>query len=239
LLASDAPVGVVFRRGPSKLVRIILWDRDTDKFTPGQWFKGTIYPDPSDISPDGRHMIYFAMGGVAWAIPKTGGTWTAISSVPSLTALALWPQGGSTRGGGGMFTSNSSYWLDTYHEALRDDTNLKRVFIRPAPSRIERDGWVRKETGRKTKLFVAFEKQIPKGWTLRLRRNHLSIQYELEQPEHRLKLEFPTWEWADWDRNRLVWAEQGCIRAARLETQKLGATKTLHDFNGMAPTKPE
>jgi len=34
-------------------------------------------------------MIYFAMGGVAWAIPKTGGTWTAISRVPSLTALAL------------------------------------------------------------------------------------------------------------------------------------------------------
>jgi len=232
-------VGIVFRRGPSKLVRIILWDRAADKFTPGQWFKGKIYPDRSDISPDGRHMIYFAMGGVAWAIPKTGGTWTAISRVPSLTALALWPEGG-TWAGGGMFASNNSYWLDSYHEApLRDDTNLKRVFRRPAPSRLEREGWVRKETGRKTKAFVVFEKQIPKGWMLRLRQNFVKDQYELEQSERSFTLDFPTWEWADWDRNRLVWAEQGCIRAASLGPKGLGAPRTLCVFNEVTPTKPE
>jgi hypothetical protein len=229
LLATEAPVGVVFRRGPSKLARIIMWDRETDKFTPGQWFKGKIYPDRSDISADGRHLIYFAMGGVAWAIPKTGGTWTAISRVPSLTALALWPQG-DTWGGGGMFTSNRSYWLDTYHEPLRDDTELKRIFIRPALSRMERDGWVRKETRRKTELLEAFDKDIPKGWILRLRQNYLENRYELEQREHGLTLEFPTWEWADWDRKRLVWAEQGCLRAARIEPRKLGAVHTLYDF---------
>src|SRR3954469_15282966 len=90
LLASDAPVGVVLRRGPSKLVRVVMWDRRTDKFRPGQSFQGRIYADRSDISPDGRHMIYFAMAGVAWAVPQTGGTWTAISVLPSLRADALW-----------------------------------------------------------------------------------------------------------------------------------------------------
>src|SRR5580704_7222016 len=78
LLAAEAPVGMVFRRGPSKLVRVIHWDRATDKFTPLQWFRGRIFADRSDLSPDGQHMIYFAMGGVAWAIPKTRGSWTAI-----------------------------------------------------------------------------------------------------------------------------------------------------------------
>jgi hypothetical protein len=78
LLASEAPVGVVFRRGPTKLVRAILWDRSTDEFEPGQWFQGKIYADRSDLSPDGRHMIYFAMRGVAWSIRATEGTWTAI-----------------------------------------------------------------------------------------------------------------------------------------------------------------
>jgi hypothetical protein len=87
-------------------VRVVLWDRRADEFTPGQWFKGKIYPDRADISPDGRHLIYFAMGCVAWATLKTGGTWTAISRVPSLTALALWPQG-DTWGGGGMFKTSS------------------------------------------------------------------------------------------------------------------------------------
>src|ERR1700681_4054036 len=78
LLASEAPVGVVFRRGPTKLVRVVIWNRTNDKFKLGPWFKGRIFVDRSDLSPDGRHMIYFAMGGVAWAIPATGGTWTAI-----------------------------------------------------------------------------------------------------------------------------------------------------------------
>src|ERR1051325_10992038 len=84
LPASDAPVGVVLRRGPSKLVELVMWDRRTDKFRPGPWFKGKIYADRSDISPDGRHLIYFAMAGVSWAVPETGGTWTAISVLPSL-----------------------------------------------------------------------------------------------------------------------------------------------------------
>jgi hypothetical protein len=219
-------------------VRIILWDRDTDQFTPGQWFKGKIYPDRSDISPDGRHMIYFAMGGASWAIPKTDGTWTAISRVPSLTALALWQEGG-TRGGGGMFTSNNSYWLDSYHEApLRDETKLKRSFTRPAVSRMERDAWIRKETGQKTKTFLSYEKRLSPGCILRLTQRFLTRRYELES-QHGHTLEFPTWDWAEWDRKRLVWAEQGCIRAASLGPKGLSAARTLCDFNEVTPTKPE
>src|SRR3954465_4729128 len=102
LLASKAPVGVILRRSPTKLVRLVIWDRANDRFKPGSWFKGRIFADRSDVSPDGRHMIYFAMGGVEWAIPATGGTWTAISELPSLKAAALWGQG-DTWAGGGMF----------------------------------------------------------------------------------------------------------------------------------------
>ena len=213
------------------MVRVIYWNRETDEFTPGQSFKGRIYPDRSDISPDGRHMIYFAMGGVAWAIPKTGGTWTAISRVPSLTALAIWPQG-DTWAGGGMFTSNESYWLDTHREPLRDESNLKSTFYRPTYSRLERDGWVGKERTSPNRPFSVLDKQIPKGWILRLReKRYPKIQYELEHLERGVVFELPTWEWADWDRNRLVWAEQGCIGTARISRGKLGATKTLADFN--------
>ena len=62
LLATQAPVGIVFRRGPSRIVRVIYWDRTKDVFTPGAIFKGRIYVDRSDISPDGRHLLYIAMG---------------------------------------------------------------------------------------------------------------------------------------------------------------------------------
>ncbi len=43
LLARDTSMGLVIRRGPSKLVATILWNRDTDDFQVGQWLKGRIY----------------------------------------------------------------------------------------------------------------------------------------------------------------------------------------------------
>ena len=58
ILAREAPVGVIFRREPSRRVQIIHWDTATDTFTPGQWFHGRIYERRSDISPNGKLMIY-------------------------------------------------------------------------------------------------------------------------------------------------------------------------------------
>ena len=226
LLASEAPVGVLLRRGPTKLVRLVIWDRAKDEFKPGPWFKGRIYADRSDISPDGRRLIYFAMGGLAWAIPATGGTWTAISELPSLKALALWRQG-DTWGGGGMFLSNKSYWIDedANTSLIRDESGLRRETYRPKVpyrSRLERDGWVCRNKS------MILEKDIGRGWILR--RTGGDAAYELERPAE-CKLEFPSWEWADWDRHRLVWAEGGRLRTARLGTDKLGPVRTLYDFN--------
>ena len=233
LLASEAPVGVVLRRGPTKLVRVVIWDRVNDTFKPGPWFNGRIFADCSDISPDGRHMIYFAMGGVSWAIPATGGTWTAISELPSLKAAALWGQG-DTWGGGGMFISNDSFWLDADGNTflIRDNSGLRRETYGPHlpyRSRMERDGWVAKSGGTNGPVF---EKVIREGWILR--RIGWNGGYELEHPAE-CKLAFPAWEWAEWDRQRIVWADGGYLRAARVGTHKLGAVHTLCDFNGMVP----
>lgn len=225
LLASAAPVGVVFRRVRTKLVQIVLWHRDTDQFDEGQFFKGRIYVDRSDISPDGRHLIYLAMGGLAWAIPETGGVWTALSRVPSLTATGLWGQG-DTWGGGGMFTSNHSFWLDSNAETftIREESGLRREFSRPLKSATERDGW--KSTG--TVYKPVQEKILRDGWILR-KFGH-TRGYELARLGG-CSLVCDTWNWADWDRDRLVWAEDGCLRAATLERHKLGAAVTLRDFN--------
>jgi hypothetical protein len=235
LLASEAPVGVVLCRVRSKLVRLVIWDRTHDKFKPGSWFRGRMFEDKSDVSPDGRHMIYFAMGGVAWAIPATGGTWTAISKLPSLKAVALWGQG-DTWGGGGLFLSNASFWLkaDANTFLIRDNSGLRREIYGPRrryQSRMERDGWLQKDGCGNGSVF---EKAIRHGWVLR--KVGRQAGYELERPEEG-KLSFPAWEWADWDRQRLVWAEGGCLRAARVGAQKLGAFRTLYDFNDMVPPR--
>jgi len=95
LLAREAPVGVIFRRGPSKQVQMIKWNLADDTLEEGQWFKGRIYERRCDLSPDGTFLIYFAA-----TYKKPLESWTAISRPPCFTALALWPKGDGWNGGG-------------------------------------------------------------------------------------------------------------------------------------------
>src|SRR5438874_12985200 len=60
LLARREPVGVIFRRGPSKQVMLIKWNTQQDSFELGQWFKGRVYERRCDLSPNGELIIYFA-----------------------------------------------------------------------------------------------------------------------------------------------------------------------------------
>jgi hypothetical protein len=60
LLARQAPVAVIFRRGPSDWVELVKWNTDSDTFEAGQWFRGRIYERRSDLTPDGSLLVYFA-----------------------------------------------------------------------------------------------------------------------------------------------------------------------------------
>ena len=106
LIARDAPLAVVFRRGPSKRVLLVHWDLKIDKFIEGQWFNGRIYERRCDLSPSGKRLIYFAANQ-----KKPYFSWTAVSRPPFLTALALWPKGDAW-GGGGLFTSENEILLN-------------------------------------------------------------------------------------------------------------------------------
>jgi hypothetical protein len=109
ILARNNRDAVIFRRGPSKQVLLIRWDRKNDTFQIGQWFKGRIYERRCDLSPSGELLVYLA----AKHKPPIY-SWTAVSRPPYLTALALWPNLG-TWGGGGLFESESSLLLN--HDA--------------------------------------------------------------------------------------------------------------------------
>ena len=102
--AREAPVGVIFREGPRRRIRLILWHTDTDTFEPGHWFLGKL--QFHDLSPDGKLLIYAAY---KWHQKYENGysdAWVAISKPPYLTALALWPMSGS-----GVFLDNKTIEL--------------------------------------------------------------------------------------------------------------------------------
>lgn len=106
IFAKSAHEAVIFRRGPTAWYHVIRWNTRNDTFFRGAWFKGRIYPEKCDLSPDGELLLYFVHQGRRVHTNYTD-AWTAISRTPWLTAIGLWPQG-TTYGGGGRFTDNRS-----------------------------------------------------------------------------------------------------------------------------------
>jgi|SRR5215471_5384953 len=102
--AREADIAIVVRRGPSNWFHLLKWDMAGDAFEPGAWFRGSMYPEKCDLSPDGALFLYFVLRG-SKSRTSYSHAWTAISRAPWLTALGLWPQG-TTYGGGGRFVTN-------------------------------------------------------------------------------------------------------------------------------------
>lgn len=256
ILAREAKTAIVIRRGPSKAVCTMLWDRKRDTFTLGQWLRGRIYERRCDLSPDGKHFIYFAMNG-KWS-SKVKGSWTAISRTPYLKAIGLWTNG-SGWNGGGLFMTDSKYWLNVFmfgHEALEVPSGLSEHKKFPfhenyggeCPGvyyiRLQRDGWKLIGHGKnKEDGYSIFEKDLPNGWMLR-KTAHATINHPvgkgcyfdthcLLNAEHEIGLDFPDWEWVDLDGERLVWIQNGVLSASHLTSTGLGPVKELYDFNSL------
>lgn len=256
LMARDANTAVVIRRGPSRHTAVIGWNRKSDRFELGQWLYGRLYERRCDLSPDGRHLIYFAMNG-RWD-SRARGAWTAISRAPYLKAVALFAKGDCWHGGG-LFRSATDYWLnDGYgHEVLEDDSRLRRVTDFPwqesyggeCPGvyyiRLQRDGWRMLDTlpdGSGGEVTV-FEKRINDHWMLR-KRAHATVHHpvgrgcyfdthELFHPRSGQVIPQMDWEWADIDGGRLVWAAAGALHAGRLQGGRMRDERVLQDFTQM------
>lgn len=265
ILATDAPKAVIIRRGPSRWARLTLWETDTDTFTDGQWFKGRIYEDRCDLSPDGLKFIYFASKQERYARPADGypETWTAISKPPYFTALAMWSNFG-TYGGGG-------YFLDNQTVCHRSNETPHPNHL-PHPSlRINPDGCV-------SNISVRFWRMLQSGWIdvspPRLRQKYhtrrpddppfilqktrpdgtytLTMEYEGHLSGRAYgNSEFITYScrhnptgtdfvisdtWADWDsQGRLVFVEEGRLLVGDLKDGVM-SPRLVYDFN---PERPE
>jgi hypothetical protein len=206
LLARRAPVGVVFRRGPSGKVLLIKWNLKQDTFEAGQWLKGRIYERRGDLSPDGDLLIYLA---AKYNLPLR--TWTAISKPPYLKALALWKNSG-TWGGGGLFESSKQIQLNhrSYRMVLEEGFSLpKSMSVQPLgehsgsgeddpiwSTRLARDGWKltqwsqQTKDDREAKVWIEYDPPIvwekphpywPKKYVLKMSRLGIS---EKDGPWH-------------------------------------------------------
>jgi len=257
LLAREAATAVVIRRGPARKVGIFGWDRATDRITPGQWLNGRIYERRCDLSPDGRHMIYFAMNG-RWSDPVSKGSWTAISRAPYLKAVTFYPQG-DCWGGGGLFLDDRRYWLNGGGwpgEHGWEDRGLVRVktlpkwsfksFQRRCPPyslRLVRDGWTPVIGAGGDRLASLnpdhLTRDLALGWRLEKwihfgdferKGGPLWEAHALVSPGAEI-LEMPDWEWADRDGDAVVFARRGGLWRQRIAVGGgLDEPALIHDF---------
>lgn len=102
MVATRAPVAVVFRRGPAGYWHIGRWDLVSGEYEPGAWLRGTLYPRRCDLSPDGSLLLAFILKrtGPGFLGPTPGHrAYFTVSKLPWLFALAAWAESGTwTRG---------------------------------------------------------------------------------------------------------------------------------------------
>jgi hypothetical protein len=252
ILARRAPVGVIFRRGPSRQVLLIRWDTARDRFETGQWFKGRIYERRCDLSPGGEKLLYFAA-----SFRKPLYSWTAISRPPYLTALAVWPKG-DTWNGGGQFATEHDIVLNHPRGQAEPDPGRpapKVRIVQYATARgeddtvywplLERNGWRRRpaEAWPREAFEVWARPRVRSKLTLEMAvvgvRRRPGAWYRVEYRIVDERRQSEEWlgllDWADWDHaGHLVFARAGCLFRRPVVRGRPGAPVQLADFSALA-----
>lgn len=258
LPAKSAPYTVVLRRKPTDWFHVLRWNTETDQIEHGAWFRGTLYPKRTDVSFDGRFLVFLAMDPGA-------ATFNRISHPPLLDPIVEVPADGTYRGGGywgtqsllrlnGWFTyakgrrkkveDTLPIALDEYEEELGDPGVLYRRLIR--------DGWCRagENWGIETRLQrpdYAFDCIGDDGWSNQPTPAHPTLRmvnagFWNGTLQFKFWLaEFPTLvhekaDWACWDSlGQLLVASAGSLYKYGLDDIHAGTPKTVVNLEHLAP----
>lgn len=269
ILAREAPIGVIFRRGPSHWVQLIKWYTDTDTFELGHWFHGRIYEKSCDLSPNGDLLVYYALK-IGRRSPRTHEythTWIAISKPPWLTALALWFKGDACYGGG-LFQDHQTLWINHSPQIPQPDKgyvpqSLDVILSHEvcndrliSKTRLERDGWNLHQEIKYHEITHGFATDTPEilckchpeyGVSLLMessfKKFDIVSRYSLEDNKTGERYPITGATWADWDQQgRLIFVKYGGLFTANLsEFAEIEAIQ-IADFNNDEPveiTPPE
>jgi hypothetical protein len=257
LVAKHAPTVVIVQRKRAKLFHIVMVDANKRRVEEGSWFRGKLYVLRCDVSFDGKHMVYLAMG-------SNGNTWNGVCRLPWLSTLTEAENMGAWFGGGYFESSKvlrTNGWGSSDH--LPPKRTVAPFKLEPYYSRyggedlgvvyerLERDGFKRlgdnwgKERNLGTrKLQIACDGDD--GWGRQVARRHpmLKVRY-IGYLEHGYTFafwfdEYPDLlagaSWANWDCNGDLWvARPGVVEQYTLNDLSRGAPSFTIDVDQLEP----
>lgn len=260
LCARDAPEVVVLARGPAKVWRVFRWQTRRNVLEAGSTFYGRIYELRSDLSPDGRWMVYMGLGR------KAHHAWTGLCQSPWLKTT-FHRDMMSTHCGGGWFPDRGHLHFnvgttDEENASLARLAGLHRVTgqecVRAGDEmvlypRLERDGFVRQgEMPKEIRIEPAvYETRVDDdpGW---LRKGpvggmpDLRLRYLGYREGYRYRFDLPdrpdflgddvTWANFDGD-GALVLARQGRIERWTPAAMAAQSSPTIFDLNLVVDTE--
>jgi len=155
LLCEESDSAVIVRIGPRRVSCLVDWDRSKDTFRVGPWFHARVYAKACSLSPDGKHVLIYAMDG-HWDTPNCG-AWFTLLSVPDFKLLAEFPIG-DLYGAFAGFIDSQQYWV-------RKSRENKEILLGQLFSNV-----------RKMTLKLNFQKNISKSSLWRYSSNIVDFQ---------------------------------------------------------------
>ncbi len=215
-IAEKARIAVLLRHGPSGLWRMIRWDLARDEFKRGQWFRGKIWVECCDISPDGE--LFVGLLAKQWRWRDSFHVWTAVSRPPFFTALALMPES-SWSARGAIFLNEPAARQEDWICAPNFELPLNLALRRPDhQSRgAERRTIANRLTTSKLKGAGAWVTNGPAGWRLIGSKDG---KYRIEH-QNGGSAEMSSVDWVQFDHNHdMLYSDHG--RVFRLGRHALG-----------------
>ena len=254
LAAREAPIVVVLQRRRAKLFHVIAVGTEKHWVNEGSWFRGVLYAMDSDVSFDGRFMVYRARG-------MSGDTWTGVCRLPWLKTLVHVE---TPITGGGYFSGRQdlkthgwdcrekSFSSDDIRFRIERDT--KRHFgdeLAVIYGRFERDGFARLgDNWGYEQEFKTPQYQVvctgDDGWGCRPGRGYPELQvrymgfldsafrfaFRLEEFPHIVEGA----SWATWDSGKNLWvARPGIVEQYTLDDLRSGTPSYSLDVDQFEP----
>jgi len=248
LAAREAPIIVILQRKRAKLFHVITVDTEKHSINEGSWFRGMLYALDSDVSFDGKFMVYRARGA-------DDQTWSGVCRLPWLTTLVHVE---TPITGGGYFSGPNDLKTHGWDHAEKifstDDIpftierDTKRHFgdeLAVIYGRFERDGFTRLDHSGEKQTFTS-PTHRDDGWGRRPARGYPELQvryrdyfnngfrFAITLDEHPNLLVGANW--ATWDSGNNFWvARPGIVEQYTLDDLRRGTPSFTLDVDQFEP----